>query len=761
MADKKADNNKSIKIANVSSIVMFFVICGSYIYETLMARVPINFVYIIPVMLFSLLILSIVIRSTINRYKLAFNVPFVLMLFCTALVLWGSWNNSNYMLFSLAFFAISCIYSSFGRTIAFMVIQNLAIGLLIFTNSQINANQPFYVMLVSWGVFIFASIIMLILTRSATILLRKALMNQQSFMDLLDTTENFVTMINDQNEVLYASKTLSQLGNTDEQSLVQGRPILDLFPGRNLKMFASKLLKEKDDYLEDWEFTLDGQKRYFKAASHAMRGGSGGALISMYDMTHLAERDEIAAMKDSMKIGLFFMDSNYIIQDHYSRYLEEMLSDTKLFGKTLTDVITDSVSANELNSIKDYFKMILERTYDQDMLDDINPLNELHYNNKKTGERKVFQFAFATVERGRGDVFILVTVYDITIRIELQQKLKEEEARRQEEMEAIFELINVDPKVFSNFMEDMDYEFNNINEIQKNEVLSVHDALVKIYQSVHAIKSNAVILGLNVFGSKVHTLESYIKKLREMEGNIPFSEMLNLTMEIEKLSNEREKFIEIIDNLKVHTKSQNDESGEENQNVKVLVDSFVKTATRAAEDMGKQIKLNTNEIDPKAVEKCPRRIIKEILIQLIRNSAVHGIEFPEERKTKGKNETGLVKLSVKMADDKKHINIKLSDDGQGLDYKKIAERAIERNIIKNEDAGNREMLLKALFTPGFSTAETEGIHGGRGIGLNLVRDRLKEVSGTIKLRSEEDKGVVFLISIPVSQINLEPIRRKQ
>lgn len=54
------------------------------------------------------------------------------------------------------------------------------------------------------------------------------------------------------------------------------------------------------------------------------------------------------------------------------------------------------------------------------------------------------------------------------------------------------------------------------------------------------------------------------------------------------------------------------------------------------------------------------------------------------------------------------------------------------------------MLMKVIFAPGFSTAATEGMHGGRGIGLNLVRDRIKEVNGTIKLRSETDKGTVFL-----------------
>jgi two-component system chemotaxis sensor kinase CheA len=143
--------------------------------------------------------------------------------------------------------------------------------------------------------------------------------------------------------------------------------------------------------------------------------------------------------------------------------------------------------------------------------------------------------------------------------------------------------------------------------------------------------------------------------------------------------------------------------------------------------------------------------MKEILMQFIRNSAVHGIEAPEVRKAKKKNETGVIKLSIKMTEDHQNIHIKLSDDGGGLNYKKIAEKALAGKLIKKEDAKNQDVLMKIIFAPGFSTAETEGVHGGRGIGLNLVRDRIKEVGGTIKLRSETDKGILFFVSVPAQK----------
>jgi two-component system, chemotaxis family, sensor kinase CheA len=747
MATKKAEHNKLKSIANFSSVVMILFLSAAYIIETYISEINVNYSLAGLVMILALVIVIAIIRNSINHYKMAFNVPFILLLFYTALMMLSKWYDSHYMIICLFLCAISCIYSHFTRTLVFIIVQNLFTGLLIYKGYPINGNVPIFTVLVIWLICLFSSVIMLLLTRSATIVLNKALEHQNSFMDLLASTENIVAMIDERNEIVYASKTLSTLANTEDPMLVQGRPLIDLFPGRSLKNHAGKLLKEKDEYAEDWEFSLNGQKRYFKAASHNLPGG-GGTLISLYDMTHLAERDEIAVMKDSMKIGLFFMDKNYIIQDHYSRYLEELLSDTKLFGKNLIDIIADSVTPSESEAIKDYFNMILERTYDQEMLDDINPLNELHYINKETEEKKVFQFAFATVERGHGDVFILVTIYDITTRVELQQRLAEEEARRQEEMQSVFELIQVDPDVFSDFMADMEHEIGQINGIMKNEAMSTHDALVKTYQSVHAIKSNAVILGLSVFGNKVHALESKIKKLREMK-EVPFNDMLNLTMEVEKISKEKDGFADILNKIQSYAGSGGKKTGGEKQNIKVLVESLAKTTSRVAEDLEKQIKFISSDIDPEAIDKGPRRTIKEILMQLIRNSALHGIEMPDARKAKGKNPMGVIKLTIKMTEDHKNIHIKLIDDGGGLNYKKIAERALANKLIKPEDAKNPDVLMKVIFMPGFSTADTETVHGGRGIGLNLVRDRIKEVKGAIKVKSEAGKGTLFFISLPV------------
>jgi two-component system chemotaxis sensor kinase CheA len=459
----------------------------------------------------------------------------------------------------------------------------------------------------------------------------------------------------------------------------------------------------------------------------------------------VAERDEITVMKDSLKIGLFFMDRNLIIQDHYSRYLEEILSEKNLFGKCFSDILSASVSAWELDTIRDYFEMVFERRFDQSMLDDINPLNEIHYVNVKTGKRKVFHCSFSTIERTHGEVLILVTIYDITAKIELQQRLLEEENRRQEEMKSVFELLQVEPQVFNDFLEDAEYEFERIDEVLKSKAISTREALVEIYQSVHAIKSNAVVLGLNVFGNKMHNLESGLKKLREQE-EVTSDTMLNLAADIERLSCEKDGFrttIEKINSFKAGSGGENRSQGQY-----VLIESLARIVNKTSVDMGKKVQFMAEGIDDEAIKNGPRRIIKEVLMQLIRNSVVHGIETPEDRAASGKNETGFIRLSIKLNGG--NIHVRMGDDGRGLDYGKIAAKALRLNLIRKEDMKNRNVLLKAIFSPGFSTAETEGFHAGRGIGLSLVQNRIREAKGSIKVQTESGKGTIFNIFFPVN-----------
>ncbi|MDR0589357.1 MAG: hypothetical protein LBG25_02305 [Spirochaetaceae bacterium] len=457
-----------------------------------------------------------------------------------------------------------------------------------------------------------------------------------------------------------------------------------------------------------------------------------------------SERDEMSAMKDNLKAGIFLMDKDYTIQPAYSKALEEILGMDELQGKRFTDLLSASIKVKERDTLEDYFEMIIKRSFDPKMLEEINPIVEFFYINNITGEEKILRTTFTSVDRGYGIFFILGSLEDITTEKSLQKQLAEEENKRNEEMRTLFQVIQVEPRVFNDFIEDMEYEFKRINDILKDKRLSSRQAMVDIYQAVHAIKSNALILGLENFSGKLHELESKIKELRDQE-DISFEEVLHITLELENIMKEKDRFRDIIDRIQSFKVNMGDSRRQDRY---VLVETLTKACEKAAAALNKKVQFVLEDLDGVVLEYGPRRIIKEVLTQLVRNAVYHGLETPEERNALGKKSPGLIRLLIKYQD--RQIYIKLSDDGKGLDFEKIREKAEGLHLFKRpEDMTDKNQLLKIIFSPGFSTAEETDVHAGRGIGLSLVRERIRELRGSIKLQSEPGKGTIFNIYIPL------------
>ncbi|MDR1058899.1 MAG: hypothetical protein LBL43_05070 [Treponema sp.] len=464
-----------------------------------------------------------------------------------------------------------------------------------------------------------------------------------------------------------------------------------------------------------------------------------------------AERDEIAVMKDNLKAGLFLMDKDYLIQPAYSKALEGILAAGELQGRKFTDILSTSIKAKERDTLEDYFGMIINRSFDAEMLDEINPIAELTYVNEDMEIRKILRSSFASVDRGQGEFFILGTLEDITVQKELERQLAEEEGRREEEMRALFQVIQVEPRVFNDFIEDTEYEFGRINDILKNKELSAQAVMVEIYQSIHAIKSNALILGLDNFSGKLHELESKIKKLRDSDEAISFEDILHITMELEKIMQEKDKFRVTIEKIQSFKAGMGDSRRQDRY---VLVETLTKACEKAAAALNKKVKFEVEALDGIVLETGPRRVIKEVLTQLVRNSVYHGIESPGERQSLGKNPEGIIRLSIIYHDGR--IHMKLSDDGKGLDFEKIRQKALALNLLKDDGEDNdKNQLLQVIFSPGFSTAETADVHAGRGIGLNLVKERVRDLRGSIKLQSEPGKGTTFNIFLPMKLASAE------
>lgn len=166
-------------------------------------------------------------------------------------------------------------------------------------------------------------------------------------------------------------------------------------------------------------------------------------------------------------------------------------------------------------------------------------------------------------------------------------------------------------------------------------------------------------------------------------------------------------------------------------------------------ETGKSIQLvmigEDTDVDRQVLE-----YIKDPLMHMIRNSADHGIELPQDRRAAGKSESGKITLSA--CHERGYVVIEIKDDGKGLATDRIKQTAIKRGIATEEQLAlqSERQILSYIFAPGFSTAEKVTAISGRGVGMDVVRTNIERIGGTIDLESTVGKGTRFIIRIPLT-----------
>ncbi len=183
--------------------------------------------------------------------------------------------------------------------------------------------------------------------------------------------------------------------------------------------------------------------------------------------------------------------------------------------------------------------------------------------------------------------------------------------------------------------------------------------------------------------------------------------------------------------------------------VEAVFNRFPKMVRSLSRELGKKIHLQIigqeTELDRTVIDE-----IGDPLVHLLRNSVDHGIEMPEERLRKGKPEEGTIQLKAYHSGN--HVFIEITDDGAGINREKVARKAVEKGIITEEQMNQLtdKEIFNLILTSGFSTADKISDISGRGVGLDVVKNTIESLGGTISVHSEENVGTTFLIQLPLT-----------
>ncbi|GAB3736006.1 chemotaxis protein CheA [Luteimonas pelagia] len=176
---------------------------------------------------------------------------------------------------------------------------------------------------------------------------------------------------------------------------------------------------------------------------------------------------------------------------------------------------------------------------------------------------------------------------------------------------------------------------------------------------------------------------------------------------------------------------------------------FPKLARDVARQLDKTVELEVvgaeTELDRNLVEA-----LADPLVHLVRNAIDHGIEPPAQRVAAGKPECGHVRLSAQQEGD--HVAIEVRDDGGGIDPEKIRRSAIGKGLIEPDAAARLtpDECLQLIFLAGFSTRDQVSDLSGRGVGMDVVQSKIRELSGQVQIHSEVGHGTRFAIRVPLT-----------
>ena len=260
-----------------------------------------------------------------------------------------------------------------------------------------------------------------------------------------------------------------------------------------------------------------------------------------------------------------------------------------------------------------------------------------------------------------------------------------------------------------------------------------------------------------LIGQEVTTIRVGIDKVDELVnlvGELVITQSIINRVCMDLDLDHAEKLSESLEQLDRNTR----DLQEQTMNIRMLpIDFAFQRLPRIVRDLSqtleKKVELKfsgqSTELDKTVLEK-----IVDPLVHLVRNSLDHGIETPEQRRAKGKDETGVINVNAYHQGG--NIIIEVSDDGAGLDQKKILEKAREKGFVEEEDEElSVEQVQDMIFMPGFSTAVTVSDISGRGVGLDVVRRNIADLGGMVEVVSEPDHGSKFTIRLPLTLAILE------
>ena len=488
-----------------------------------------------------------------------------------------------------------------------------------------------------------------------------------------------------------------------------------------------------------------------------------------------AAREAQEQTRDILKTvreGFFLLDADYRIGAVWSEALTRLFGRNDFAGLAFEELLRDRVSAETLATAVKYIRLLWGERARENLMKSINPLGQLEVsmdNGRGGRETRYLQFEFHRVSGPQGVKHVLCAVGDITSSVLLARELQEAQENAHSQLDMMLGMLQADPLQVGAFLDSAAAGLKHVNTILREPARADAEfrrKLAGLARELHTIKGEASALNVMSIARRVHHLEDMVSELKakpELTGNDFLPVVLKLDELLAHLRGVREMTARMmalrvdpapeatlsLPHLPAGAAQQPLEpqgaapSGNAAADLTTMLQQL---SARLAQDQGKQIRLTLDGLAQ--VPTAYLGAVKDCVIQMLRNSAVHGIEPCELRRSRAKADAGEVRVDFHCS--AAGYELVFEDDGAGLSPEALKQAAVRRNILTGEQAAalDDRSALALIFRPGFSTREEISMDAGRGVGMDVVARTVYGLGGRIGVSTHPGRFTRFKIALP-------------
>lgn len=477
--------------------------------------------------------------------------------------------------------------------------------------------------------------------------------------------------------------------------------------------------------------------------------------------TAKAETDRIM---ETVQEGLLLIDTQGVIGDHHSHELKTILRQEQLAGRSLLGILERLLSEKMFNTTKDYVALLFDANRKEKAVLKVNPLTDIEVNfpNPSGGFiNRYLGFSFRRIVENGSVTRVFVAVRDVTTQMELEKKLRDSERHKDRQLDILLGIVHVAPDELEAFIVLVEKELDTINDTLRAEHFAatggqgdaLRERLQTVFRSVHNLKGNAAVLQLTTFQKAADAFESKLNELLN-RPQLTGDDFLSVVVAQAGLRADLGDLMELrgkLTGLRQPVAANPSASAAITSPAAQIGAGLQQLVADAARDLDKATTLTIDDYALHTVAAGRPALVRDVLIQLARNSIAHSVEPAPLRRAAGKPSVATLSVRALPRSDDGLVGIAFRDDGAGLDLDAIRARAESAGLLSPNAKPAPADIARCIFAPGFSTAASVGAHSGRGMGMDIIKSKVvDEAGGALEVHCTPGQFCEFHLYFPAA-----------